>query len=210
MTKSRNCNCFTANLCITNGTVGYVIIRAVVFTIGKDFVFYNDFTCGVACRSEYCEECGVVTERALLVSGVTGLGTGRSESEDVLESVTESSLFICNVGVAAVTGVGGVTTLGTSRSSNYRLVAVACRSEYSEEGGVVTECALLVSSITGLGTGRSEVEEVLESVPESRLFICNVGIITYGTGIGCITDFGTGRSSNYRFVAVTVRSEYCK
>ena len=124
--------------------------------------------------------------------------------------MTKSVRLCINVLIATVTGMCGVTVLGTSGRSYYRDVAVACRSEYCEERGVVTECALLVSSITGLGTGRSEVEEVLESVPESRLFICNVGIITYGTGIGCITDLGTGRSSNYRFVAVTVRSEYCK
>ena len=47
VTESGKDNVHAAYLSITNGTVNYVVVRTVVHTVGKDFVFYNDFTCGV-------------------------------------------------------------------------------------------------------------------------------------------------------------------
>ena len=47
MALGSNCDCFTAEFFAANGTVYYIVIRAVIYTISGFVIFNNDFAFGV-------------------------------------------------------------------------------------------------------------------------------------------------------------------
>ena len=59
MTECVNGYCISGKLCVTYGTVNYVIVATVSLTSRINVVLYNDATCGVTkcCYSFLCNEC---------------------------------------------------------------------------------------------------------------------------------------------------------
>ena len=167
----------------------------------------------VTVRRKYCKERGVVAECALLVSGITRLGTGRSESGNVLESVTESSdLFLRYENLvtyrAVLTfGKTGFGTVGSYVSIDYLGVAESL-DHFLRYKNFVTCGAVLTFGKTGFGTSRSYVSinyyGVFVISGSNKAVFAFEELVTVFTFIGGVTPFATSRKCYYTFVAEVV------
>ena len=126
VTESINGYGLSANLCVANCTISYIIIRTCVYTIGSNIVFYSNFTFGV-CNLLNSDS---FTAKFFATNGTvnyvvvrTGFGTGGSIFVFLScfsGSVTGSSLF--NVGCVITSGTSLIcipTNCCTSRSLSF-------------------------------------------------------------------------------------------
>ena len=81
VTGSGDSEGLTVKLYLTNGTVNYIIVRSVVYTIGVFVIFCDSFAFGVAeSVNRLLSHENLVASRAVRSLGETGFGTGRSYS----------------------------------------------------------------------------------------------------------------------------------
>ena len=142
VTESRNNNCFSVEFNITYGTVNHIVIRACVYTIGSNVVFYNNLACGVTesvnnnCISaDFSITYGTVNHIVIRACVYT-IGSNVVFYNNRACGVTESINMICNVGVATSTSVGCITAVYTVGSSYNRVMAVNVSNN--------TECAVAI------------------------------------------------------------------
>ena len=133
MTKRENRHCPTNNLCATYGTVYYHVKATVVYTIGRNFIFFNRYTYGMTKRinSLLCNEY-FVTYGAVLTCGKTCLGTsGSYRIVDYLGMTKRIYFIICVCVITYGASISSIACLGTCGSSHYCFVIVTERINFS-------------------------------------------------------------------------------
>ena len=144
----------------------------------------------------------LVTYGTVRAFGKTGSDTSGSYSLVNNNGVSCCNL-VCNVAVATYsTSVGGVTCLGTSRSSYCCIIAVTKSFGFVCNVAVATY-STSVGGVTCLGTSRSSYCCII-AVTKSFGFVCNVALATV-TGVGGVSSLSTGGSSYCCLIAVLVR-----
>ena len=93
MSESIDGNGFSRKLCVTDGTVNYVVVGAVVFTVGIDVILNYNRALGVA-ECYFFIICCVVAARAGLECIPTLFGAGGSFCFVCYEIMAECGYFL--------------------------------------------------------------------------------------------------------------------
>ena len=90
----------------------------------------------VAKRLNYRKTKGIITSNTLATCFNTICGAGRKSLCMAYNIMSKSRYLVTNVGITASAGIGGISTLGTSRSCNNTLIAVSMLRLFGSLGGI--------------------------------------------------------------------------